>query len=109
MKNPAPKLTGFWHELFKTLEKKHAKQVKSIKQMRKAVKRTSQLTHAIDEGIVVLKDDFSLNWWNATAKKLLGLRSSDRGHILTSLVREPELNTYLSQKKSLAKSKYHPE
>lgn len=103
MKNPAPKLTGFWHELFKTLEKKHAKQVKSIKQMRKAVKRTSQLTHAIDEGIVVLKDDFSLNWWNATAKKLLGLRSSDRGHILTSLVREPELNTYLSQKKITGK------
>lgn len=99
MKNSAPKLTGFWYELFKSIEKKHAKQVKSIKQMRKAVKRTSQLTHAIDEGIVVLKDDFSLNWWNATAKKLLGLKSSDRGHILTSLVREPELNTYLSQKK----------
>jgi two-component system phosphate regulon sensor histidine kinase PhoR len=103
MKSPAPKLKGFWHELLSKLEKKHAQQIKSVKQMRKAVKRTSQLTHAIDEGIVVLKNDLSLNWWNATAKKLLGLKSSDRGHMLTSLVREPELINYLSQKKITGK------
>lgn len=67
--------------------------------MRKAVKRTSQLTHAIEEGIVVLKKDFSLDWWNATAKVHLGLQASDRGHPITSLIREPELLNYLNQKK----------
>jgi two-component system phosphate regulon sensor histidine kinase PhoR len=96
MKNPKPALRGFWQELVKSLDKKHAKQVKSVKQMRKAVKRTSQLTHAIDEGIVVLNNDLSLNWWNAAAKKLLGLKASDKGHLLTSLLREPKLIDYLS-------------
>lgn len=103
MKGPLPKHIGFWNDLYVLLEAKHAKQIKSVKQMRKAVKRTSQLTHAIDEGIVVLKNDLSLNWWNGAAKKLLGLKSSDRGLLLTSLIREPELDEYLSQKKITGK------
>jgi len=99
MKKSAPELKGLWRELAVILAKKNQQQIKSVKSMRKAVKRTSQLTHAIDEGIVVLKKDFSLDWWNATAKLHLGLYASDRGHPITSLIREPELLAYLKQKK----------
>ncbi|PCJ42775.1 MAG: phosphate regulon sensor histidine kinase PhoR [SAR86 cluster bacterium] len=99
MKKPPPKLIGFWHELFNTLAQRRQQQIKSVKRMRLAVKRTSQLTHAIDEGIVVLKKDLSLSWWNSTAKIQLGFQASDRGHLLTSLIREPKLINFLSQKK----------
>ncbi len=99
MKKSAPELKGLWREIAVILAKKNQQQIKSVKSMRKAVKRTSQLTHAIDEGIVVLKKDFSLDWWNATAKLHLGLQASDRGHPITSLIREPELLAYLKQKK----------
>lgn len=73
MKHTHPNLQGIWLELINMLEQKKLQQIKSIKRMRQAVKRTSQLTHAIDEGILVLKNDLRLSWWNATAKKQLGL------------------------------------
>lgn len=97
MKHTHPNLQGIWLELINMLEQKKLQQIKSIKRMRQAVKRTSQLTHAIDEGILVLKNDLSLSWWNATAKKQLGLQSLDRGHPITSLIREPEFNKFISQ------------
>lgn len=99
MTDSPPVLKGIWCEMADILSQKNQQQIKSIKRMRKAVKRTSQLTHAIEEGIVVLKKDFSLDWWNATAKDHLGLQASDRGHPITSLIREPELLNYLNQKK----------
>ncbi len=55
MKKSAPALKGLWIDISTILAKKSQQQIKSVKSMRKAVRRTSQLTHAIDEGIVVLK------------------------------------------------------
>ncbi len=99
MKKPSPQFKGIWFELKKTLKKKKKQQKKSFKRMRQAVKRTSQLTHAIDEGIVVLDKKLALSWWNTTAKQQLGLQTADRGHQITSLVRNTELIEYLAKKK----------
>lgn len=103
IQSPPPNLVGIWAELSSLILRARLKQVESIKRMRRAVKRTSQLTHAIDEGIVVLKKGYSLSWWNETAKALLGLQASDRGHSLTSLIREAKLEAYLSQKEIIGK------
>ncbi len=99
MKTIPAELRGIWKDLALILRKQRKKQKKSIKRMRQAVKRTSQLTHAIDQGIIVLQHDRKLSWWNSAASQQLGLQDSDRGHLLTSLIREPEFARYLEQKK----------
>ena len=99
MKAIPQQLKGIWLLLAEILEERRQLQIKSIKRMREAVKRTSQLTHAIDEGIVVLESDLRLSWWNQAAKTQLGLSVTDRGHLLTSLIRDISFTEYLSQKK----------
>ncbi len=99
MKGSPDQHSGIWRDLAKVLVKRKQQQDESIKRMREAVKRTSQLTHAIDEGIIVLQRDMRLSWWNKVAKEQMGLEASDRGHLLTSLVRNPLFNEYLGQKK----------
>lgn len=99
MKDIPEQLKGVWLHLAEILEDRRLLQIKSIKRMREAVKRTSQLTHAIEEGIVVLESDLRLSWWNQAAKTQLGLNASDRGHLLTSLIRDKAFTEYLAQKK----------
>lgn len=99
LKSKPPGLAGIWREMANLLEEKKQLRIKSIQRMRHAIKRNSQLTHAIDEGILVLSDDFSIRSWNVAAKEQLGLQPSDLGYPLTSLIREPALAKYLMQDK----------
>lgn len=99
MKQTTSGLHGIWRELGLVLQKRRQQEKKAVQRMRDTVKRTSQLTHAIEEGIVVLQRDFSLSWWNVAAKEQLGLQDSDKGHSLASLYRDPALADYLEQKK----------
>ncbi len=98
MKDIPEQLKGVWLHLAEILEDRRLLQIKSIKRMREAVKRTSQLTHAIEEGIVVLESDLRLSWWNQAAKAQLGLNASDRRHLLTSLIRDKAFTEYLRRK-----------
>jgi two-component system phosphate regulon sensor histidine kinase PhoR len=52
----------------------------------------------LEEGIVVLRSDLTIDWWNSSAAGLLALRSSDRGTAVTNLIRGPEFVRYISQK-----------
>ncbi len=99
MRFPEAPLLGIWRDMSIVLEEKRQFRIKTIRRMRYAIKRNSQLTHAIDEGILVLRDNFNLSWWNIAAKEQLGLQASDQGHSLTSLIREPAFTKYLTQEK----------
>ena len=72
MKTIPAELRGIWKDLALILRKQRKKQKKSIKRMRQAVKRTSQLTHAIDQGIIVLQHDRKLSWWNSARQSATG-------------------------------------
>ena len=50
-----------------------------------------------DEGILVLRRDLTIDWWNSSAASLLGLRSSDRGSAVINLIRDPEFVEYIHQ------------
>lgn len=99
MKFKSPQLFGFWQALTTILEEKKQLKIKTIRKMRQTIKRNSLLTHAIDEGILVLSDALKLSWWNLAAKEQLGLQVSDLGQSLTGLVREPDFAKYLMQEK----------
>lgn len=97
MLDTPPAVNGVWKEIYTNLTSHKKRQIKAIRKMRGTVQRISQLTHAIDQGILVLKSDLRLEWWNTAARGQLCLTSSDKGHSLTSLIRDPLFAEYLNK------------
>ncbi|MDE0841475.1 MAG: phosphate regulon sensor histidine kinase PhoR, partial [Porticoccaceae bacterium] len=60
------------------------------------INRTTRMTEALDEGMLVLNSDLSLDWWNNAAEGLVGLRSTDRGSAIFNLIRDPKFVEYIT-------------
>ena len=102
MRGIPPDADGVWGEISDTLNRQRRRHRRTQEKMRRTINRVSRLTEALDEGILVLRSDLSLDWWNSSAASLLGLRSSDRGSAIMNLMRDPEFVEYINQGKILS-------
>ncbi len=59
--------------------------------------RIRQITSALDDGMILLEPDGSLEWWNPAANEMLRLRADDKGEYLGNLVRNPLFVDFLHQ------------
>lgn len=57
--------------------------------------RIRQITAAVDDGIVLLNTDRSLDWWNPSATALLDFKSTDQGEVISNLIRNPVFVNYI--------------
>ena len=92
-----PAANGIWKELYSRLAKQRKQNNKSIKKSQSYLNRMSQLAQVVDEGVLVLKRDLRLDWWNEAAARQLNLQPRDRGQVLSNLVRDPEFLNYVNQ------------
>lgn len=90
-----PKACGIWEDVYyhflrlKKLEKRRRKELgKRIEQFRKS-------TEALPDAAVVLNAQDQIEWANAAAREVLGLKKSDKGQRIPNLVRFPEFNQFL--------------
>ena len=97
MRGIPPDADGVWGEISDTLNRQRRRHRRTQEKMRRTINRVSRLTEALDEGILILRSDLSLDWWNSSAASLLGLRSSDRGSAIMNLIRDPEFVEYINQ------------
>lgn len=51
--------------------------------------RIRQITAAVDDGIILLKTDRTLDWWNPSATSLLDFKNTDQGEVISNLIRNP--------------------
>ena len=98
MRGFPPDTDGVWGEISDTLNRQRRRHRRTQERMRRTINRITRLTGALEEGIVVLRSDLTIDWWNSSAAGLLALRSSDRGTAVTNLIRGPEFVRYISQK-----------
>jgi two-component system phosphate regulon sensor histidine kinase PhoR len=98
MRGFPPDTDGVWGEISDTLNRQRRRHRRTQERMRRTINRITRLTGALEEGIVVLRSDLTIDWWNSSAAGLLALRSSDRGSAVTNLIRGPEFVSYISQK-----------
>jgi two-component system phosphate regulon sensor histidine kinase PhoR len=98
MRGFPPDADGVWGEISDTLNRQRRRHRRNQERMRRTINRITRLTGALEEGIVVLRSDLTIDWWNSSAAGLLALRSSDRGSAVTNLIRGPEFVSYISQK-----------
>jgi two-component system phosphate regulon sensor histidine kinase PhoR len=96
MRGVPPDMDGVWGELADTLNRQRRRHRGTQEKMRRAINRAKRVTEAVDDAVIVLRQDRTLDWWNSAAKKYLGLRSSDRGVAITNLIRDPKFVAYIT-------------
>jgi two-component system phosphate regulon sensor histidine kinase PhoR len=92
-----PEVDGVWGEITDTLNRQRRRHRRAQDKMRVTINRMTRVTEALDEGILVLHSNRTLDWWNSSAKRFLGLRTSDRGTSIMNLIRDPEFVEYINQ------------
>ena len=97
MRGFPPDTDGVWGEISDTLNRQRRRHRRTQERMRRTINRITRLTGALEEGVVVLRSDLTIDWWNSSAAGLLALRSNDRGTAVTNLIRGPEFVSYISQ------------
>jgi two-component system phosphate regulon sensor histidine kinase PhoR len=98
MRGVPPDMDGVWGELADTFNRQRRRHRGTQEKMRRAINRAKRVTEAVDDAVIVLRKDRSIDWWNSVAKKFLGLRSSDRGVAITNLIRDPKFVNYINSK-----------
>lgn len=90
-----PEASGVWGDMGDYLYRMQ-KRNERAKQSRKGLsERVRNITDALVDGTLTLTSDRVLEWWNPAAKKLLGLKKSDRGQSIINLVRDPRFVAFI--------------
>ena len=96
MRSVPPDMDGVWGELADTFNRQRRRHRGTQEKMRRAINRAKRVTEAVDDAVIVLRKDRTIDWWNTVGKKYLGLRSSDRGVAITNLIRDPKFVNYIN-------------
>jgi len=84
-----PESTGVWGDISDQLYRLQKRNTRARDDLRAVVKRIRKITSALDEGLIILDAERSVDWWNPAATHLLGLRSEDLHQPITNLLRTP--------------------
>ena len=99
LRDEPPDLPGAWAKMVDRIYQLKQKHTQSQTQLRHALRRIRQSTSALQEGIVMLDAQGNLEWWNPSARQLLGLRRPhDLGMPIINLLRNPSFVRYFHQR-----------
>lgn len=91
----APEASGLWGKVLDNIYRNHKKHQSKVKKLKKTIEISRLSTNAIRDAVVLINPNNTLEWWNKAAKHYLGLRrSTDRNHLITNLLRDPEFISY---------------
>ncbi len=90
-----PRGLGIWEDIYYHFYRIRAAKKKRKKQLSKMIKQFRQSTDVLPDAAIVLGRDNEIQWSNKLAKKLLGLKKSDKNQRIHNLIRQPEFNDYL--------------
>jgi two-component system phosphate regulon sensor histidine kinase PhoR len=96
MRGVPPNMDGVWGDFADTLNRQRRRHRGTQEKMRRAINRAKRVTEAVDDAVIVLRRDRTIDWWNSAGKNFLGLRSSDRGVAITNFIREPQFVAYIN-------------
>ncbi len=94
-----PAASGLWGELFNEIYYLQQRSRKRSKRLVKLLNRFRETTGAMPDGIIILKEQGEIEWWNDSAQALLNLKyPSDVGQRMSNLIRHPSFIAYVNGK-----------
>ena len=81
-----PEAPGIWGDLFDELHRLLNRHRKAEDKLRQVIARVQKSTSALQDAVIMLDSSGDLEWWNRSARRLLGLRRPDDiGEPITNL------------------------
>ena len=95
-KTAPPQAGGLWGEMFNGIYRLQQRSRKRNKRLVKFLNRFRETTSALPYGVIVLREQGDIEWWNDTAQTLLNLKyPQDVGQRMGNLIRHPRFNAYI--------------
>lgn len=95
--HPPPKVTGVWFEIYRQIYRKQRRSERATESHRLTLKQVRSITASLDEGLLLLKPDRTLDWWNTVANELFELKKTDRNQPITELVKASAFDRFIDQ------------
>jgi two-component system phosphate regulon sensor histidine kinase PhoR len=96
-KTEPPQARGLWGEMFNGIYRLQQRSRKRNKRLVKFLNRFRETTSALPYGVIVLREQGDIEWWNDAAQDLLNLKyPQDVGQRLGNLIRHPGFNAYIN-------------
>ncbi len=94
-----PESHGLWGDLFDGLYQIQHQNRLTQENLRSMIARVQLSTNALKEAVVMTNSEGAMDWWNESASSVLGFkRESDRGQLITNLLRDPSFKRYFESK-----------
>ena len=95
-KSEPPQASGLWGEMFNGIYRLQQRSRKRNKRLVKFLNRFRETTGALPYGVIVLREQGDIEWWNDAAQQLLNLKyPQDVGQRMGNLIRHPRFNAYI--------------
>ncbi|MGB1220248.1 MAG: phosphate regulon sensor histidine kinase PhoR [Alcanivoracaceae bacterium] len=95
-----PDSVGLWGDLYTRLEHLFRKEKRAQNDLNAVIVRAQQSVNALEDGVLLIDRTGRLEYFNQAAGFFLGLRQpQDNDQVLTNLVRDPALFSYLNRGK----------
>lgn len=85
---------GVWGDVFDSYFEKAFQEKRQIKRLKTETDQVQQAMNLLPDAHISLSKNFKIEWVNHSAEKLLGLKQSDVGQLITNLLRQPEIIAY---------------
>lgn len=90
-----PDASGFWEEVYYQISSHRSRHIKEKRRLQTLILRVQETTAALKDAVVVLDDQATIQWWNQSARRLIGLHPEDHGKPIVNFVRSPTFVQYL--------------
>ena len=86
---------GLWGHAFDYLSRYKRREIRERNRLKAVIKRVETMTAALNDAVILLNSDNSLNWWNKATERLLGLKPADVNNSVINYIRHPQFVNYL--------------
>ena len=84
-----PRAKGEWGKLLDSLWHFRRNHRSELRKLQNSLQRVQRTVESLSDGLVIIKPNGEMQWWNEAAAVMLNLRPGDEGQMLTNLVRDP--------------------
>ncbi|WP_317932119.1 phosphate regulon sensor histidine kinase PhoR [Halioxenophilus sp. WMMB6] len=93
----APDCDGIWEEVVHQVLLQQERHNKERRRLQGLITRVQETTAAQKDAVVLLDNNTTIQWWNQSAYRLLGLRAEDNGKPIFNYIRSPKFVRYLEE------------